>query len=192
MKRFLGFAFLIGCFSMAGFAVAAQEVVHALVGTVTSIDSAAKAITVKPYDGSESLFKDRIGSKTRIEFDKNIRADSTSAVEFKKSGTGVMVYYFGVGTARAAVALRNLGSGPFTRSVGTVLKFESKEHSISIKESSGTAETFKITSDTVAETDEGAIEGLKLRPQTGDLVQITATAANGGQTALLINTSYAP
>lgn len=192
MKEFLRFAILAGCFSMAGFPAAAQEVVHALVGTVTSIDSAAKTITVKTYDGSEGLFKDRIGSKTRIEFDKNIRSDSTAAGEFKKSGTGVMVYYFGIGTVRTAVALRNLGPGPFTRIVGTILKFESKEHSISIKESSGTVETFKITSDTVAETDEGAIEGQKLHPQTGDLVQITATGANGGQTALLINTSYAP
>ena len=174
---------------LATFAATAQEVVHALVGTVSSIDPAAKTITVKTDDGSESIFKDLINSKTRIEFDKNVSKDATAAEEFKKSGAHAVVYYFGIGNMRTVVALRSLGPGPFTKSAGRVVKFEEKEHSISIKDESGKVESFKITSDTVAETDTGAIEGLKLRPQNGDPVRVTAAATNGGATAVLINAS---
>jgi hypothetical protein len=183
---------LVGYFFLATLAATAQEVVHALIGTVSSINPAAKTITVKTDDGSLGLFKDLINSKTRIEFDKNVRKDATAAEEFKKSGTYVIVYYFGLGRGRTVVALRGLGSGPFTKTVGTVDKFADKEHSISIREDSGVVKSFKITSDTIAETDTGAIEGLKFRPNKGDHVRVTATSENGSATAVLINASYVP
>jgi hypothetical protein len=192
LKRFLTLSIIVGCFLLVSFVATAQEVVHAMIGTVVSIDPAAKTITVKTDDGSPGLFKDLINSKTRIEFDKNIRKDATAAEEFKKSGAHVIVYYFGLGRERTAVALRRLGSGPFTKTVGTVVKFEEKEHSISIREDSGGVKSFKINSDTIAETDTGAIEGLKLRPNEGDLIRVTATSENGNATAVLINASYAP
>lgn len=192
LKRFVRFSILFGCFLLVSLVATAQEVVHAMIGTVGSIDAVAKTITVKTDDGSEGLFKDLINSKTKIEFDKNVRKDAIAAKEFKKSGTHVIVYYFGLGRERTAVALRGLGSGPFTKTVGTVVKLEDKEHSISIRKDSGVVESFKITSDTIAETDSGAIEGLKLRPNKGDLVRVTATSENGSATAVLINASYAP
>jgi hypothetical protein len=192
LKTFLRFSILVGCFLLVSFVATAQEVVHAMIGTVGSIDPAAKTITVKTDDGPEGLFKDLINSKTKIEFDKNIRKGATAAEEFKKSGAHVVVYYFGLGREQTAVAQRGLGSGPFTKTVGTVVKFEDKEHSISIREDSGAVESFKITSDTIAETDSGAIEGLKLKPNKGDLVRVTATSENGNATGVLINASNAP
>ena len=73
-----------------------------------------------------------------------------------------------------------------------MVKFEGKEHSITIKGESGVADSFKITSDTVAETDIGAIEGLRLHPQKGDQVQVIAATTNRSATALFINAAYAP
>ncbi len=49
---------IVGCFSLATLSATAQEVVHALCGTVRSIDSSAKTITVSTDDGSEGLFRD--------------------------------------------------------------------------------------------------------------------------------------
>ena len=43
---------LVGYFFLATLAATAQEVVHALIGTVSSINPAAKTITVKTDDGS--------------------------------------------------------------------------------------------------------------------------------------------
>jgi hypothetical protein len=182
---------LTGCFSLAPVAATAQEVVHALTGTVVSIDAAAKTITVYTDNRSEGLFKDMTNSNTPIEFDKNIRADATAADTFKKKGTYVIVFYYGGGDTRTAVALRSLGPGPFTKNSGTVVKFENKEHSISIADDSGAIQSFKITSDTVAETEFGAVGESKYQPHKGDQVRVTAAVVNGSAIALFINTLVA-
>jgi uncharacterized protein YigE (DUF2233 family) len=192
LRLVLSSCIVVGCLSLTAAVATAQEVIHALTGTVSSIDPAAKTITVFTDNRSEGLFKDFTNPQKRIEFDKKVRADATAADSFNKKGAYVIVYYFGGGDVRTAVGLRSLGSGPFTKSSGTVVKFEGKEHSITIKGESGAADSFKIASDTVAETDTGAIEGLRFHPQKGDHVQVIATTSNGNATALFINAAYAP
>jgi hypothetical protein len=192
LRIVLSSCIVVGCLSLTATVVTAQEVIHALTGTVSSIDRAAKTITVYTDNHSEGLFKDLTGPQERVEFDKKVRADATAADTFNRKGAYVIVYYFGDSNVRTTVGLRNIGSGPFTRSSGAVEKFEGKEHSISIKGQSGVVESFKITSDTVAETDTGVTEGLKFHPQKGDQVQVVATVANGSATALSINATYAP
>src|SRR5215469_8157863 len=128
---------LCGCVfagSLGSIAAPAQQVVHALTGTVSQVD-------------------DR--SKTK--------------------GAYVIVFYYGDNDDRAAVALKNLGAGPFTSTEGAVVKFESKAHSISIKDSAGAVQTFKITDQTVAEGYMGAVDGYKFQPQKGDQVRVVAT-----------------
>jgi len=181
---------LAACILFVSVAATAQEVVHALTGTVTSIDAAAKTITVYTDNRSEGLFKDMTNSNTPIEFDKNIRADATAADTFKKKGTYVIVFYYGGGDTRTAVALRSLGAGPFSKDTGTVVKIEGKK-SISITDESGAIKSFNLTSNTVAETGSGAVIGARYQPHKGDKVRVTATAVNGSATALLINTLIA-
>ena len=77
---------VVCCLSVAPLQGIAQETVSALAGTLTAIDAAAKTITVKTDDGSEGLFKDDTDSKVKIEFDKNLRAQTTAADAF--AGTG--------------------------------------------------------------------------------------------------------
>jgi hypothetical protein len=192
LRGFLRFSILVGCFSLVSLAATAQEVVHALIGNVSAVDSTAKTITVITDNGSEGLFKDMTNSNTKILFDKNVRSDATAAGEFKKSGVRVIVYYFGsdMGT-RTAVALRSLGPGPFTKITGTVVKFDNGDHLLSIKDQSGAVTSFKITSDTVVETGMGAREGFSFQPQTGDQVRVNAMQVNGIVTALFINTLVA-
>jgi hypothetical protein len=43
-----------------------------------------------------------------MEFDKDLRAQATSADRFNTTGTHVIVYYFGEGDLRTAVALQGL------------------------------------------------------------------------------------
>lgn len=47
LKGFFRGCLIAGCFSLATFVANAQEVVHALTGTVIAINSAAKTIRVK-------------------------------------------------------------------------------------------------------------------------------------------------
>lgn len=186
MKRICSFCILAGCFSLVCASAIAQEVVHATTGTINSVDATAKTITVTDEDGLAGTYNDLVDSGTRVAFDKTLRADATAAPEFKTSGGRAIVYYYGSGSMRTIVALRNLGSGPFTKSSGIVLKFEGREHSLSIKEESGSVESFKITADTVADTRPGAVSGHKYQPSKGDKVELIVTDVNGSPTAVFI------
>jgi hypothetical protein len=190
-RALLRIVLLAGCFSLVSLAATAQEVVHALTGIVNNINSAAKTIAVITDDGSDGIFQDMTGSRTSIEFDKNIRTEATAADEFKKKGARVIVFYYGAGDVRTVVAIKSLGEGPFTKDSGTVVKFDKREHSLTIKDSSGAIESFKITSSTVADTDAGAAEGLKFDPHKGESVRVIATQTDGSLTALFINGALA-
>jgi len=113
---------LAACILFVSVAATAQEVVHALTGTVTSIDAAAKTIAIYTDNRSEGFFKDMTNSNTPIEFDKDIRAHATTVDSFKMKNAYVIVFYFGGGDVRTAVALRSLGAGPFSKDTGTVVK----------------------------------------------------------------------
>lgn len=178
---------LVGCVSLAPVLVPAQEVVHALSGTVNNINLAAKTITVITDDGSGGTFSAMTDSKKPVEFDKMLRADATAADAFREKGARVIVYYFGEGDVRTVVALRDLGPGPFTKVSGTVVKFDRGGHSFSIKDQTGAVESFKLTRSTVADTGSGVVEGLKFEPAKGDQVQIVSTQMTGSATALFVN-----
>jgi hypothetical protein len=185
-KYVLKAGILFASISLACSGALAQEVVHALAGTVTSVDPAAKTITVITDDGSEGTFKDLTDSKTSIEFDKALRAGSTPAAAFKSGRARVVVFYFGDAAVRTAVALKDLGAGPFTVTTGTVVKYEKKQHSFSVKTDAGKDETFETAPATVADNGSGAIEGPKFEADKGNQVRIVSASMNGAPTALFI------
>lgn len=174
-----------GCLGSLVVAAPAQEVVHALTGTVSSIDSVSKTLNVFQDNGSQEEFKDMTGAKAHIQFDRKIALDTTSADAFKKSGAYVIVFYFGDDNNRTAVALKNLGAGPFTSTTGTVVKSEGKR-SIAVQDGTGKVETYKITEQTVAEGYMGAVDGSKFQAQKGDHVRVVASTENGTATALFV------
>jgi hypothetical protein len=176
---------LAGCLSLFTLAATAQEVVHALTGTVTSMEP-GKTIQVDTDDGPEVDFRDLTKSNIPLEFDKDLRAQSTSADSFKTKGTHVIVYYFGEGIQRTAVALLGLPPGPLKRTIGTVAKFEKHQHLLTVESASGGAQTFQVDSKTVVETSVGAVGGRRFDPQKGDQVRVIAAPAQGNGTALFI------
>jgi hypothetical protein len=186
LRLFFKISMLVGCFSLAARAATAQEIVHALTGTVSAIDAGAKTITVATDDGSDGTFHDLTDSRAAMKFDKSVRADATAAGDFKQQGARVIVYYFG-GGVRTVVALKSLGPGPFTTTSGTVVKFDKKEHSLTVKDQSGAIQSFNITPATIAETDSGVTAGLKFDPRKDERVIVSATQANGAATAVFIN-----
>jgi hypothetical protein len=169
----------------------AQEVVHALTGTVKNIDATAKTITIDTDDGSEGDFGQVAGSHKTAALEKALRNGAIAAGMFTQNGAHVIVYYQGWGNARTAIAFQPLVAGPITISDGTVVKFEKSSQVLTIKEPSGTAGSFKVASDTVAETGIGAVEGLKFDPAKGQHVRITSTQSNGVEKALFIFAAFA-
>ncbi len=175
-----------GCLGSLTVAATAQEVVHALTGTVSSVDGLSKTLTVFQDNGSEGQFKDMTSAKTRVVIDKKIALDTSSIDAIKKKGAYVIVFYYGDNDDRTAVALKNLGAGPFTSTEGTVTKFEAKQHSITLQDQSGAMQTFKIADNTVAEGYMGVVDGYKFQASKGDHVRVVGTTENGAVTALFM------
>ena len=186
MFRRLGtFWLLAGYCSLCTLAATAQEVVHALAGTVTSVNP-GKTIEVDTDDGSEVEFKDLTKSNIPLEFATDLRAQATSADRFNTKGTHVIVYYFGEGDPMTAVALQGLPSAPLKRTIGTVVKFDRHQRVMTVESTPGGVQSFHIDPTTVVETAVGAVDGRKFDPQKRDQVRVTAASAQGTQTALFI------
>jgi len=176
-----------GCLGSLTVAANGQQVVHALTGTVSGADDPSKTLAIFQDNGTQGQFKDMTSGKPHVVIDKKIALDTSSAEANKKKGTYVIVFYFGDNDDRTAVALKNLGAGPFTSTEGTVTKFESRQHSITVQDNkSGMEQTFKIAQDTVAEGYMGVVDGYKFQASKGDHVRVVGTTANGGATALFM------
>jgi hypothetical protein len=193
MKTLIAVCVVAGSLSVTASSAAAQEVVHALAGTVHHINQQAGLIVVNTDDGSGRFFKDADG-KTRISLDKSLSAEVTPASKFAETGASaagdhVIVFYCADGgdsNTRTVVAVDDLGKGPLDKTTGTVTHFDGHSHVLTIKNSAGTEQTFQIGPKTVAETTTGAVEGYKFDPEKGSQVRITATADKDGETALFI------
>lgn len=177
---------VFACVGLFGVSVHAQQVVHALTGTVSGTDEPSKTLIVFQDNGTEGQFKDMTSGKTRVAIDKKIALDTSAAEANKKKGTYVIVFYYGDSNDRTVVALKNLGSGPFTSAEGTVTKFEGKQHSITLQDASGATQTFKIAENSVAEGYMGVMDGYKFQASKGDHVRVVGTTDNGAVTALFM------
>ena len=164
----------------------AQEIIHALTGTVSAVDSSAKTLTVLQDTGSQGDFHALTDPKARVAFDKKIQAASTAAPAFDKQGAYAIIFYFGIDDNRTAVAVKSLGTGPFSSISGVVTKFDSHAHSLTVQDDSGAQQTVRIDADTIAETTLGAIVGLKLDAHKGDRVRVVTSQVNGTATALFV------
>lgn len=179
---------VIGFLMTACLVVNAQEVVHALSGTVSAINPIAKTIIIKTNDGSDGIFKDLTKSHISLLFDRDLRSHATPADAFTDKGAQVIVYYFGGGfgalSKRTAVALQILDAGPLENDTGTVVSFN--KHELTIKTDSGARETFQIGDTAVADTAVGVVSGDKFDPEQGDQVRVIAAIDKGSRNLLFV------
>ena len=175
LKALVSTCIVAGCFAVISIPAASQEIIHALTGTVSEIDTAAKTITVLQDNGMKGDFQLMSNPKTRVSFDKKVQAESTAATSFDKQGAYVIVFYYGNDSDRTVVALKSLGKGPFAQTNGTVSKFDGHTHEITIADESGKSQTFKVDPATVAEGTFGVTEGMKFHADKGDHVRIVSS-----------------
>lgn len=163
----------------------AQQRVHALSGTVASINLKIGMIEIDTDDGSSGHFELQ-RKAVPIDFDKNVSADATPAEKFTAKGAHVIVYYFGEGEVRTIVALHDLGDSALDKTTGTIVKLNRHDRLLIIKSSAGTEQSFRLDPKTVADTPIGVAEDLKFDLDKGSPVRVTAAKADGNATALLI------
>jgi hypothetical protein len=164
----------------------AQEIVHALCGTVSSINPADKTITLFQDTGSPATFNVMNSSRTRIAFDKKVAAEVTAAKEFQKKGAYVILFYFGTQENRTAVAVKSLGAGPFSSTSGEVTDWNGHSNTLSVRGKDGAVYSYKIGPKTVVETYMGVVNGEKVDLDKGDRVRLVSSSEDGTPTALFI------
>jgi hypothetical protein len=173
------------CFFLAVSIANAQEMIHAVSGTVTTIHPKIQMMDIETDDGSSGSFQ-WSKSSVAMDFDKSVSAKAIAADKFTTLHTPVIAYYYGVGQVRTIVALHKLGAGPFIKSIGRVVKLDRHDHMLTIKNNTGGEETYHIDAKTVADTDTGVVTNYKFDFNKGVQVRVVARKANGSETALLI------
>ena len=164
----------------------AQQIVHALCGTVSSINTANQTITLFQDSGSPATFRVMASSGVRIAFDKKIADEVTAAKEFQKKGAYVVLFYFGTDDNRTAVALKSLGKGPFSSTTGEVIDWSGRNHKLSLRDKDGAIHSFLIDPKAVAETYLGVVNGSKVDLDKGERVRLVSSLNDGTSTVLFI------
>lgn len=184
-KLFASASLFAGCLVLTPSALPAQEVIHALTGTISAINSTSKTITVFQDNGSRAVFDEMVNHKTAIAFDKRIAAETTAATAFDKEGAYAIIFYFGDNDDRTVVAVKGLGAGPFSSVTGTVTRVDPHAHTISVQDAKG-EHTFRIDASTIAEGGMGVEAGLKFQVHGGDQVRVVSSTVDGNPTALFL------
>src|SRR5271170_6317169 len=113
--------------------VPAQEVVHAVAGVVSQVNTAEHTITLKTSDGSQVVLQEEAKHDPRFELDKALEADATRSADFNKPGDPAIVYYFGMDANRKAVAVKDLGPTALKSVTGQITHWDRHRHAVTIK-----------------------------------------------------------
>lgn len=170
------FTIFLAVLSLAGATVGAhaQMAVHALSGTVKAVSATGIDINVDPTDPATTThFKLAPNAKVSLEFDNGLRSDSVAASQFHKVGAFVVVYYYGFNSDVTAVALKDLGAGPYAKVEGKITDYDRHGHKLTLQDAEGKARSFVLSDHLIVDSDQGAGDGHKFSPHKGDDVRVT-------------------
>ncbi len=184
LKGFRMVVILAGCLTWCAGA-RGQMVVHAVSGTVKSIDLAAKRMSVAVEGGSTEEFATRTKSDVALVFDSDLRGDAMDASKFDSAGDFVVVYYYGYGNNRTAVAVKDLGKSA-EKTTGTVVDFDKRDHKLTVRKSDESKEVFRLSNEAVIDTGLGLESGRKYHPRNGTRVRVASTTEGGQQIAAFV------
>jgi hypothetical protein len=116
-----------------------EDVVTAVHGAVTNVDSGTKTIVVKAADGTEHTLK--FASKTAVHGTEVGAKDTFKGV---KEGSEVVAHYTVKGTDKTAVEVDKVGSTGLKTTEGTVSKIDRGSKTLAVKTADGSVQTFKM------------------------------------------------
>jgi hypothetical protein len=133
---------------LAPFAFGA-DVVSAVHGTVTKVDSTAKTMAIKAADGTEHTV--HVVGKTTVH---GTDAGAKDAFHGVKEGSEVVAHYTEKGTEKTAVEVDEVGKDGLKATKGTISEFDRGAKTIAVKTADGTEQTFRMA-------DHAAVDGGK-------------------------------
>ena len=160
-----------------------QMIVHAMTGTIRSVNATQLTAT---SSGLTQTFSVNEKSHPSLNFDRVLREDSTPAADFHKLGAFAVIYYYGLSTDQTAVAVKDLGAGPFTRTSGTVTNFDKHSRRLTITTDAGKSEDFIVAEKAVVDTGMDAKPGRQTDPPSGSHVRVTAVPGKNAPTVVFL------
>jgi len=124
------------------FAVHAQDVVTAVHGTVTKLDSSTKTMVVKTKDGSEQTV--HFVDKTTVWGADKTAAGAKDSFKGLSEGSEVVVHYSEKGGEKTATEVDKVGKDGLKYMDGTVTKVGKDGKTIVVKAADGTEQTFTV------------------------------------------------
>lgn len=186
MQRKFGIAAMVVSLTVFCAGAGAQMVVHAVSGVVKAINPDSKTMDVMVESGATSEFKLPSKAKVTLDFDKALQSDSVEASAFQHVGSFVVVYYYGFDDDRTAVAVKDLGAGPFLKTEGTVVSFDKHARTVTIKDDAGKSATFALDDHLVVDSGMNVASGRSYEPHKGYHVTVTYTQAGDKNSAVFI------
>jgi hypothetical protein len=184
LKKVITTCSIVLAISLCSTAARAQWAVHALAGKIESLSASAKTITLDTNDGTPGNFH-LPKAKVDMNFDKEVRAETTPVEKFTGAEGQVIVFFFGDGIIRTVVAVESVGAGPFQSVTGSVVKYDKHERILTLQTEKGD-QTFVVSDKTIVDTPDGVVPGHKFTAEHGDHMRLLATSSNGTQQTLLV------
>jgi arginine repressor len=132
---------------LAALSWAADDMVSAVHGTVTKVDSTTKTVVVKTKDGTEHTIK--FVDKTTVHGVKAAGHDTAMGAKDSfhgiKEGSEVVAHYTAKGAEKTAVEVDDVGKDGIKSVGGTVTHIDRAGKTIAVKTADGTEETFKLS-----------------------------------------------
>jgi len=150
------------------------DVVHAVGGVVTKVDSAAKTIALKLSDGTEQAFKYTSTTSVHVSKEAGREAKKASVDTYMagKEGTHVVLHYSGEGADKTAVAVHDFGKDGLKFSQGTVTRVDKAARTVTIKSEDGTEETYHVAKHATIDTEHGVVKAPELAAKDGEKVTV--------------------
>ncbi len=137
--------------------VAASDVVTAIHGTITKLNSATKTAVVKTEDGTEHTI--HFVDKTAVHGAKAVATGSEDAFHGLKEGSEVAVHYTEKDSEKTAVEVDHLGKDGIKSVDGTVSKVGEGGKTVTVKAADGTEQTFDVLGKDTKESAEAIGKG---------------------------------
>jgi hypothetical protein len=163
----------------------AQEIVHAMVGTVTEVDPTSSSITLQLSDRASASFDFKPDLSAPVSFDKTLREEPETASKLPTMATHVIVYYYGLSPV-IAIAVKDMGN-KVDSITGTITNTNEAGRYITIQSETGHLATCSVSNETTVETPYGAVDGSKYSPKKGDQVSAVCNYEDGRELAQFIH-----
>jgi Cu/Ag efflux protein CusF len=127
----------------ASLSCAAQDVAHAVEGTVKKVDTGTKVVVVKTEDGAEHTF--HYTKDATVDGADDIKKATMDSLGGLKEGSKVAVHYTVVGGKDTTHEIDNIGDDGLKATEGTVSHIDRGAKTIAVKTADGSEQTFHLT-----------------------------------------------